>query len=97
MGSLFGVTGQAGYDQVVSWRQKRMATEAKPSSLKLKDVLDSKWSPVKLLSSEDYKKILSEKLLAVDAEIALIDEEMASLRANKLDTQAPNETNTNST
>jgi hypothetical protein len=36
--------------------------------------LDSKWSPVKVLSDDEYEGMLQEKLLRVKAEIALIDE-----------------------
>lgn len=41
--------------------------------------LRSQWSPVKRLTDQEYEKMLNEKLLAVDAEIALADEEMVKL------------------
>jgi hypothetical protein len=36
--------------------------------------LDSRWSPVKVLSDDEYEAMLQEKLLRLKAEIALIDE-----------------------
>lgn len=42
--------------------------------------LNSKWSPVKVLSDSEYEGILQEKLLRVKAEIALIDENIAELK-----------------
>ena len=40
----------------------------------------SEWSPVKRLTHEEYKGMLEEKLLGVEADIALVDEEIESLR-----------------
>jgi hypothetical protein len=50
------------------------------SESRLKNVLSSSWSPVKMLTKEEHVKILSEKLLRVDAEVAILDEEIASLQ-----------------
>lgn len=40
----------------------------------------SEWSPVKRLTHEEYKRMLEERLLGVEADIALIDEEIEYLR-----------------
>ncbi|KAI0433934.1 hypothetical protein F5Y09DRAFT_297292 [Xylaria sp. FL1042] len=45
-----------------------------------KDWLDSKWSPMKRLSDKDYMNMVEEKILRLDAEIAIIDENIASLK-----------------
>lgn len=45
--------------------------------------MKSKWSPVKRLSDAEYGDMMREKLLRVNAEIALIDESIESLRAQK--------------
>jgi hypothetical protein len=42
--------------------------------------LDSKWSPVKVLSDDEYEGMLQEKLLRLNAEIALIDENIVELQ-----------------
>ncbi|KAL8661571.1 MAG: hypothetical protein Q9202_005457 [Teloschistes flavicans] len=43
--------------------------------------LNSSWSPMKVLSDEEYEKLLRKKLLRVDAEIAILDENIAKARA----------------
>ena len=35
-----------------------------------------KWSPMKVLSDEEYERMLQEKLLRVEAEIAVLDEKI---------------------
>ncbi|KAL1862967.1 hypothetical protein VTK73DRAFT_6578 [Phialemonium thermophilum] len=45
--------------------------------------LSSKWSPVTPISDEDYKKILEEKLLKVEAELAILDDNIKTLRASE--------------
>ncbi|KAI3337022.1 hypothetical protein HD806DRAFT_475435 [Xylariaceae sp. AK1471] len=42
--------------------------------------LDSKWSPMQRLSDKDYMDKIEEKILRLDAEIAIIDENIASLK-----------------
>ncbi|TGJ84420.1 hypothetical protein E0Z10_g4360 [Xylaria hypoxylon] len=44
--------------------------------------LDSKWSPMQPLSDQDYIDKVEEKILRLDAEIAIIDENIASLKAS---------------
>lgn len=79
MGTLFGVTGQIAYNTIGSWRINHESTALlRSSNYQLKNLLNSSWSPVKMLSKEDYEKILNDKLLAVDAEIAIVEEEISS-------------------
>ncbi|KAL8776254.1 MAG: hypothetical protein Q9194_003267 [Teloschistes cf. exilis] len=47
-------------------------------------VFNSKWSPMKVLSDEEYEKMLRQKLLRADAEIAILDDDIAKAKA-KLD------------
>ena len=42
---------------------------------------DSKYSPMKVMSDEEYEKVLREKLVRVDAEIALVDEDIKKMRS----------------
>lgn len=44
-------------------------------------MLRSKWSPVTVLSDEEYLNLLEEKLLKLDAEVAVIDDELNALRS----------------
>ncbi|KAI4095980.1 MAG: hypothetical protein L6R37_007010 [Teloschistes peruensis] len=47
-------------------------------------VLNSQWSPMKVLSDEEYEKMLRQKLLRADAEIAILEDDIAEAKA-KLD------------
>ncbi|KAI1281410.1 hypothetical protein F5Y07DRAFT_354631 [Xylaria sp. FL0933] len=69
---VFGTLG-AGSSYV---SQLAQGTEAKPK----KSWLDSKWSPMQRLSDKDYMNMVEEKILRLDAEIAIIDENIASLK-----------------
>lgn len=40
----------------------------------------SRWSPLKKLTDEEYTNMMSEKMLRIDADIALIDDRIAELR-----------------
>jgi hypothetical protein len=42
--------------------------------------MDSRWSPVRALSDKEYEGMLREKLLRVNAEIALVDEKIEAIR-----------------
>lgn len=44
---------------------------------------DSKWIPLRSLSDDDYRGILNEKMLSIEAEIALVDEKMGELEESK--------------
>lgn len=50
--------------------------------------MDSKWSPVTRLSDEKYESILEEKLLSIEADIAIIDESLVALKAQKVAEEA---------
>lgn len=43
-------------------------------------IAKSWWSPMQVLSDEDYEKMMQEKLLRVEADIAMIDDKIAALR-----------------
>ncbi len=79
MFALFGATGQYLYN-IADARKSARAT--KPESTK-SSWLDSKWSPMKVLSDQEYENMLREKLLRVNAEIALVDENIEALRAQE--------------
>jgi hypothetical protein len=94
MGTLLGTSGQIGYNMIHTWQVKReqelSISSSQSSNSRLKNLLDSSWSPVKLLNKEDYQKILNDKLLSVDAEIAIVEEEIASMKQKlSQETSAP--------
>jgi len=49
----------------------------------LQRLADSKWVPLKSLSDDDYRGILNEKLLSIEAEVALLDEKIQELEKAK--------------
>ncbi|KAL2753284.1 hypothetical protein ACRALDRAFT_1083053 [Sodiomyces alcalophilus JCM 7366] len=50
-----------------------------------KGILSSRWSPLKKLTDDEYRHVMSEKMLRLDAEIALVDEKIAELRVRAAD------------
>lgn len=76
MFSLFGAGGQA----IVNWRTARAAN--KPSTPD-KEGFWSRWSPLTPLSDQDYEKILEERILRVDADIAIVDDHIKELRESE--------------
>ncbi|KAL4761019.1 uncharacterized protein BDW70DRAFT_136623 [Aspergillus foveolatus] len=80
--SLFGYVGQVSYDAIDKWQLEQANTPSKPF---LTRIAESKWVPLKSLTDDEYRGILSEKLLTIEAEIALIDEKIEELQKAKLD------------
>ena len=80
MFGLFGFLGQRGYEMIGA---ARLASSRYPldGQTLLKRLAQSRWSPMKPLSDEEYEGILNEKLVVVDAEIAILDESLDTLRA----------------
>ncbi|KAL2262127.1 hypothetical protein VTK26DRAFT_2394 [Humicola hyalothermophila] len=73
--SLLGAGGQT----LANWRTARAAkyppTEGKS--------FWSRWSPITPLSDENYEKILEERLLRVEADIAIVDDRIRELRESE--------------
>jgi hypothetical protein len=88
MFAIFGATGQALYNVVDARKSRLVESGEKPKN----SWLDSKWSPVKVLTDTEYENMLQEKLLRVNAEIALIDENIEALRAQEREMAAKNAT-----
>ncbi|KAK0736893.1 hypothetical protein B0T21DRAFT_363975 [Apiosordaria backusii] len=73
--SLLGVGGQA-----YANRREAKQREAEKDPSKNKGFWHSSWSPITALSDQDYVNLLEEKLLRVEADIALIDDRIKQLR-----------------
>ncbi|EPE10978.1 hypothetical protein F503_06073 [Ophiostoma piceae UAMH 11346] len=73
--SLVGAGGQVIFN--------RMPSEAAAEPDTAKSWLDSKWSPVKPLTDDEYTEFIDEKILKIDVEISLVDDKLAELRAAK--------------
>ncbi|KLU89117.1 hypothetical protein MAPG_08093 [Magnaporthiopsis poae ATCC 64411] len=52
------------------------------------DWLASKWSPLTRLTDEEYEKILEERILKLEVEIALVEDRISHLRATTQDSAA---------
>jgi hypothetical protein len=82
MGSLVGIAGQGVYGDVNRWVQHRR--EAPQSTQPLwKRALSSKWSPMKLLTDEEYAEHINRQLLKREADIALLDEQIKQLKESQ--------------
>ncbi|WYZ39952.1 hypothetical protein EsH8_IV_000293 [Colletotrichum jinshuiense] len=80
--SLVGGTGQAIVNSV---QGRPEVTEKK------KSIFESSWSPLKKLSDDEYRGMIDEKMLKIDAEIALIDDKIVELRAAKEAARPPSQ------
>ena len=91
MFTLFGYLGQAIYDALDARHSKQVASDMQAAAEgKTKDgkrfwerIAEMKWSPLTAVSDEDYGNMLKEKLLRVEADIALVDEEVERLRGEE--------------
>lgn len=83
MFSIFGFVGQSVYNFADSRHSELQQSDfdAPRKQSIWENLLDSRWSPVKVLSDNEYERMLEEKLLRLNAEIALIDEDVAKLNA----------------
>ncbi|KAK7938085.1 uncharacterized protein PG986_014953 [Apiospora aurea] len=45
-----------------------------------KSIMASKWSPMRQISDQEYEKILEDKVLRIDAELAILNDNIASLK-----------------
>jgi hypothetical protein len=79
MFAIFGATGQAIYN----WADARNSELVEKGTSDKNSLLNSKWSPMKVLSDSEYENMLREKLLRVNAQIALVDENIEALRAQE--------------
>ncbi|OLN85703.1 hypothetical protein CCHL11_08294 [Colletotrichum chlorophyti] len=74
--SLVGGTGQA----ILNGVQGKSSEPAEEKT----SILSSSWSPLRKLTDNEYREMIDEKMLKIDAEIALIDEKIVELRAAKV-------------
>ncbi|KAK6950405.1 hypothetical protein Daesc_008733 [Daldinia eschscholtzii] len=74
---VFGTGGAAG-----AYLGQLIQGQSKDDSKTKSSWLDSKWSPMKRLTDKEYEEKLEEKILRINAEISIIDDSIASLRAS---------------
>lgn len=86
-----GWAGQNGYEWADGRHSRKLAASVKGEGEGKKEVgfwnrvADMKWSPMRRLSDEEYSGMLRRRLLSVEAQIALVDEEIEKLRDEEKD------------
>lgn len=97
MFTLFGYVGQTVYNKLDARYSEQATVEMQKEKEEKKGlwnkVADMKWSPMKKLSDEEYGNMLKERLLRVEADIALVDEELEKVKIEE--ESAPNARNEN--
>jgi hypothetical protein len=96
MFTLFGWTGQQGYNfldkrnsqELREHAELKAKGEDKPKETLVQKFAKSKWSPMSILTDEQYEEMLQEKLLKVEAEIAIIDERIEGVKKMALEAEA---------
>jgi hypothetical protein len=83
MGTLTGYLGQKAYVMLDERHTTAVTTESTQEPV-WKRALNSKYSPMKVLSDDQYAALLREKLLRVDADIAIVDEDIEKWRKQQL-------------
>lgn len=76
MFSLFGFLGQTAANKLSARRQ----VVADPQQSFWRRMSEKSFSPVTVLTDEEYAEMLREKMLKVDVEISIIDDKIAALR-----------------
>lgn len=83
MFTIFGYVGQSIYNRLDErhTRQIQLAsTDLKEAGSLWRRIADSRWSPMSVLSDDEYADALDEKLFQIRAEIAVLDDDIEKLR-----------------
>ncbi|QDS77269.1 hypothetical protein FKW77_003845 [Venturia effusa] len=79
-GTLVGCIGQKSYNSLDQKNTQAIATPVAPKEPLWRRIVNSKYSPMSVLTNKQYEDLLQEKLLRVDTDIAIIDDDIAKLR-----------------
>jgi hypothetical protein len=79
-GTLAGYCGQKGFDWLDKRNTKVNTSPPAPKEPLWRRIVGSKYSPMSVLTDKQYENLLQEKLLRVDTEIAILDDDIAKLR-----------------
>ncbi|GAB7354156.1 hypothetical protein MBLNU459_g4713t1 [Dothideomycetes sp. NU459] len=79
MFTIFGFVGQALYNTYDRTARPAPADGAVQKNF-LQRLADKKWTPFTVLTDAEYEDMLKEKLLRLDAELAVVDDRIAELR-----------------
>ena len=83
--SAAGYVGQRLYDVYDRRKNQRPFTESinMGSSSIWDSIFTSRYSPIKKLSDAEYADVMKDKLIQIEAEIAITDDEIAKLKAEE--------------
>lgn len=91
MFAIFGLAGQSIYSRLDDTHTQSVlaaavtpTTQNEPSSSFWTRLAAKKYIPMKQLSDAEYESMLRERLLAVEAEIALVDEKIEQLKTQEV-------------
>lgn len=84
MFSLFGFAGQSLYNYLDA---QHSAVATQPKENFMQRLAKKKWSPMSVLSDEDYEAMLQEKMLRLDVDISLLDDRIAQLKKQMQNSQ----------
>ncbi|KAF2197339.1 hypothetical protein GQ43DRAFT_381238 [Delitschia confertaspora ATCC 74209] len=90
MFTFFGFTGQHLYNRLDARHLDKVtapdltAQELEERGNWLKRFAQTKWSPMTVLSDEEYEKMLKEKLLRIETDLELVEERLVELKAKKV-------------
>jgi hypothetical protein len=88
MFTLFGLSGQTAYDY---FSRSRAATSQTTEHGFWRRMSEKSWSPVTVMTDQQYVELLNDKMLKVDVEIAITNDRIAALREEqqkKMEAQA---------
>lgn len=96
MFSLFGWAGQHGYDYLDARNSKKLREQAeadangedKRKGTIMYKLAQYKWSPMKALNDDEYENMMQEKLLNIEAQIAVIDDKIEANRRKAVEIEA---------
>lgn len=78
MFSLVAFSGQSLYDSLDQGRPNE--TDSPPGDTLLHKFAKSRFSPVQTLSTDEYRTMLQEKDIRIEAEIAILDDRIGALQ-----------------
>lgn len=85
MWGIVGLGGQYAYNVADAWHTRDVleASQMTNRPSLLDRAFRSRWNPIKKLSNEEYERLLNGKLLAVEVELAIVDEEIEKLEKQR--------------
>lgn len=86
MWSLFGCVGQVAYNRYSAPSSQQQQQVVKEGFWER--MANKRWSPVTIMTDQEYANKLRDKLLRVDVEIALLDDKIAALKQEQLESEA---------